>query len=73
MPMTAPVPSVSGQWKLPVNFAFPSAPVVTPGFETPMQPRDDTAVTGTPNTPGNTVGPNYKPGRRTWTEITPNL
>jgi len=29
------------------------------------------AVTGAPETPGDTVGPNYTPGRRTWTEITP--
>ncbi len=29
------------------------------------------AVTGDPETPGDTVGPNYTPGRRSWTEISP--
>ena len=29
------------------------------------------AVTGEPETPGDTVGPNYTPGRRSWTEISP--
>lgn len=29
-------------------------------------------VTGTPESPGDTVGPNYVPGRRTWTDLTPS-
>jgi hypothetical protein len=39
-----------------------------PGAALPGQPA---AVTGDPDTPGDTVGPNYTPGRRSWTEITP--